>query len=56
MLSRMVLLWVVLGFLAMATPIASDLLVNNTAPAIQLAQWGPPPPQCGLYDCRSPKS
>lgn len=57
MLPRMVLLWVMLGFLAIATPIASDQLVNYTEPAIQLAQWPPPPPQCGLYNiCKSPAS
>ena len=58
MLSRKVLLWVLLGFLAIATPVASGWLVNYSEPVQQLTQWPlPPPPDCGLYDiCNSPAS
>ena len=56
MLSRRILLLVLLGLLAIATPVASGWLVNYSEPVLQLTQgpW-PPPPECGLYDiCRAP--
>ena len=54
MLSRKVLLVVLLGLLAVATPVASGWLVNYSEPVLQLAQWPYPPPDCGLYDtCNS---
>ena len=57
MLSRKVLLWVLLGFLAIATPVASGWLLNYSEPALQLTQGGWPPPECGVYDiCNSPAS
>jgi len=54
MLSRWAFLWMMVGFLAIATPVASDLLLANTKTVTEVAQWMPPPPECGLYDCKSP--
>lgn len=54
MLSRRILLLVLFGLLAIATPVASGWLVNYSEPVLQLTQWSPPPPDCGLYDiCNS---
>ena len=55
MLSRKVLLLVLLGFLAIAAPVASGWLVNYSEPVQQLTQWPTRAPDCGLYDiCESP--
>ena len=57
MLSRKVLLWVLLGLLAVATPVATGALINYNEPVLQLTQAPWPPPECGLYDiCNSPTS
>ena len=56
MLSRKVLLLVLFGLLAVAAPVASGWLVDYNETVQELTQWGPPPPDCGLYDiCGKPK-
>ena len=57
MMSRRILLWVLLGFLAVATPVSLSHLGSYDDPVVEVADHLPPPPECGLYDiCNSPAS